>query len=111
VYKFMLGTAWVVPSAKLASVPTYGAYKAACITLRTKSQSTVLKSISSSSLAGPGVPSSQRICLHKTTHIVRDGKLFHHRCLTLDANDPMGDPPWRLMHASLLILCLTIERM
>src|SRR5262245_34195078 len=37
-------------------------YKATCITLRTKFQSTVVQSISSSSIAGPGVPSDQRTC-------------------------------------------------
>src|SRR5215831_16362790 len=37
-------------------------YKTACITFRTKCQSTVVQSISSSSIAGPGVPSDQRTC-------------------------------------------------
>src|SRR5215468_4419661 len=37
-------------------------YRATCITLRTKCQSTVVQSISSSSIAGPGVPSDQRTC-------------------------------------------------
>src|SRR6266571_9298860 len=38
------------------------AYNAACITFRTKSQSTVVQSISSNSIAGPGVASGQRTC-------------------------------------------------
>src|SRR5437016_1051982 len=37
-------------------------YRTACITCRTKCQSTVVQSISSSSTAGPGVPSDQRTC-------------------------------------------------
>src|SRR5262249_23176367 len=35
-------------------------YRAACITCKTKGQSTVVQSRSSSSIAGPGVPSTQR---------------------------------------------------
>src|SRR5262245_24314866 len=37
-------------------------YRATCINFRTKCQSTVVQSISSSSTAGPGVPSDQRTC-------------------------------------------------
>src|SRR5262249_9674983 len=37
-------------------------YRATCINLRTKCQSTVVQSMSSSSLAGPGVPSDQLTC-------------------------------------------------
>src|SRR5215475_12599568 len=37
-------------------------YRAICITFRTKCQSTVVQSMSSSSTAGPGVPSDQRTC-------------------------------------------------
>src|SRR5713101_4327632 len=37
-------------------------YRTACITFRTKCQSTAVQSISSSSTAGPGVPSDQRTC-------------------------------------------------
>src|SRR5688500_8185363 len=37
-------------------------YRATCITLRTKCQSTVVQSISSNSTAGPGVPSDQWTC-------------------------------------------------
>src|SRR5215470_14769499 len=42
--------------------PWMRVYRTACITLRTKFQSTVVQSISSSSIAGPGVPSDQRTC-------------------------------------------------
>src|SRR4029453_12061926 len=46
----------------LSQCPLMHIYKTACITFRTKCQSTVVQSISSSSIAGPGVPSDQRTC-------------------------------------------------
>src|SRR4029450_4569486 len=46
----------------LSQCPSMNIYRATCINLRTKCQSTVVQSISSSSIAGPGVLSTQRTC-------------------------------------------------
>jgi hypothetical protein len=46
----------------LSQCPSMCVYRATCIIFSTKCQSTVVQSISSSSIAGPGVPSDQRTC-------------------------------------------------
>src|SRR5712691_5843154 len=39
---------------------------------------------------------------HKAAHIVRCSQFFHQWHLTPDVDNPMGDPPCRLIHSPLL---------